>query len=118
MTFLVTNIRNEDILLGYPWLARYEPIFSWRHATIDEKALPVIIQTINPARQIDEAAKQAIIKILEDTTTNPLFYIRNTQEMDLTIQAQQYTTKAEIPSEYRQFAKLFSEEESYRYPPS
>src|ERR1700744_3136603 len=53
MTFLVTDIGNEDILLGYPWLARYEPNFSWKHATINERALPVIIQTINPEQQID-----------------------------------------------------------------
>ena len=28
MHFLVTDIGNEDILLGYPWLATYEPKFS------------------------------------------------------------------------------------------
>ncbi len=35
----------------------------------------------------------------------------------LTIQAQQYTTKTEIPKEYNNFAKVFSKEESKRYPP-
>ena len=49
MTFLVTDIGDEDILLGYPWLARYKPNFSWKHMTIDENALPIIIQTIHPA---------------------------------------------------------------------
>ena len=29
MTFLVTDIGNKDTLLGYPWLAEYEPRFSW-----------------------------------------------------------------------------------------
>ena len=48
MWFLITDIGREDVLLGYPWLATYEPGFSWRHATINEKALPVIIRTINP----------------------------------------------------------------------
>ncbi|KAF8256801.1 hypothetical protein EI94DRAFT_1638093 [Lactarius quietus] len=27
MHFLVTDIRSEDILFGYPWLAAYEPRF-------------------------------------------------------------------------------------------
>src|SRR6266581_606610 len=36
---------------------------------------------------------------------------------ELAIKAQQYTTKVDIPAEYRQFAKVFSEEESKRYPP-
>jgi hypothetical protein len=48
MCFLITDIRSEDILLGYPWLASFEPRFSWRHTIIDERALPVIILSINP----------------------------------------------------------------------
>ena len=48
MRFLVTDIGNEDILLGYPWLATYNPEFSWQHATIHEDALPVIIRSTNP----------------------------------------------------------------------
>ena len=34
MRFLITNIGKEDILLGYPWLATYEPKFRWKDATI------------------------------------------------------------------------------------
>src|SRR6202012_2838085 len=117
MTFLVTDIGNEDILLGYPWLAEYEPKFSWRHTTIDENALPVIIKTIDPQIQLDEAGKLAIVKILEDTTMNPPFQIRNTKATELAIQAKQYTQQTEVPQEYKKFAKLFSEEESQQYPP-
>src|ERR1700744_3279710 len=43
MTFLVTDIGNEDMLHGYPWLATYEPKFSWRHTTVWEDMLPIII---------------------------------------------------------------------------
>ena len=48
MRFLVTNIGREDILFGYPWLATFEPKFSWKHAMIDEKAMPIILRLINP----------------------------------------------------------------------
>ena len=41
MHFYITNIGKEDIFLGYPWLAAYEPRFG-------EEALPVIIRSINP----------------------------------------------------------------------
>ncbi len=37
--------------------------------------------------------------------------------MDLAVAAQQYTTKTMIPMEYKNYAKVFSEEESKRYPP-
>ena len=43
--------------------------------------------------------------------------IRATTATDLAIAAQQYTTKTEVPKEYKNYAKVFSEEESHQYPP-
>src|SRR6266702_283820 len=43
--------------------------------------------------------------------------INATTAMDRAVAAQQYTTKATIPPEYKAYAKVFSEEESKRYPP-
>ena len=34
MKFLITDVRNEDMVLGYPWLAMYKPKVSWRNATL------------------------------------------------------------------------------------
>ena len=48
MRFLITDIGREDILLGYPWLATYEPRFSWKHGTIDKANLPIVLHTIKP----------------------------------------------------------------------
>ena len=48
MRFLVTNIGSEDILLGYPWLATFEPRFDWASGTIDERVLPVVISSLDP----------------------------------------------------------------------
>src|SRR5258708_324239 len=42
----------------------------------------------------------------------------HTMATDLAIAAKQYTTKAEIPPEYRKHAKVFNEEEAQRFPPS
>ena len=43
MIFLVTELGAEDLLLGYPWLATYEPRISWRLATPFGDTLPIII---------------------------------------------------------------------------
>jgi hypothetical protein len=42
--------------------------------------------------------------------------IRNAS-VELAVATQQYTKKVEIPQEYQKFAKVFSEEESQRFPP-
>jgi len=45
MRFLVTDLGIEDVILGYPWLATFEPQFSWKDATVDTNILPVIIRS-------------------------------------------------------------------------
>jgi hypothetical protein len=47
MQFLITDIGDEDILIGYPWLATFKPKFNWRSAVINKQILPVIISSIN-----------------------------------------------------------------------
>ena len=47
MRFLVTDLGLEDLILGYPWLATFEPTFSWKNASIDTNALPVVIRSLD-----------------------------------------------------------------------
>ena len=47
MRFLVTDLGHKDLILGYPWLATFEPKFSWADGTIDVENLPVIIRSLN-----------------------------------------------------------------------
>jgi hypothetical protein len=123
MRFLITDIGMEDVLLGYPWLSMYEPCFSWRHDTIDESNLPIVLRTINPSDQKDivlqylSTNKRAeIVKELERDVGGEPPIIRNAS-VELAVAAQQYTKRVEIPKEYKAFTKVFSEEESKRFPP-
>ena len=47
MHFLITDLGGEDIILGYSWLATFEPHIVWSMATIDVAALPIVIRTVN-----------------------------------------------------------------------
>jgi len=131
MRFLITDIGKEDILLGYPWLATYEPRFSWRHGTIDEKQLPIVLRSINPndrravlkrllteekedakvARTFTKDTKEQIMTTLEEQV-----YGRRSA-VELAVDAKQYTKEVKIPTEYQSFTKVFSEQESKRFPP-
>ena len=92
-------------------MAAFEPQFTWKNGVIDEKELPIILRSVNPfipgkdpiiarARGIEYESRLAA-----------------TTSTELAIQAQQYTKKVEVPTEYQQFAKVFSEQESKRFPP-
>jgi len=109
--FLVTNIGNEDIILGYPWMAAFEPQFTWKNGVINEKELPIILWSVNPFTP----GKDPIITRCKGTGDDSRLAV--TTSTELAIQAQQYTKKVEVPAEYRQFAKVFSEQESKRFPP-
>src|SRR6266702_3813839 len=109
--FLITNIGREDIVLGYPWMAAFEPQFTWGSGMISKKALPIIIQLVNPSIP----GKDPIIARIQGT--NQESHLQATTSMELAIKAQQYVKKVEIPKDYQTFAKIFSEEESRRYPP-
>ena len=119
MRFLVTDIGNEDILLGYPWLATFEPKFGWKDAIIETQALPIIIASTIPVDSRSVIAglqtpeeKDDIVRELEETTT-----IRGIAT-ELAIQAGEGKKKVKIPEVYDRFKRLFSEEASQRFPPS
>jgi hypothetical protein len=121
MRFLITDIGKEDILLGYPWLAMFEPKFQWRSATIEPNTLPVILSSINPriirsqptiATALTDEDKQNIIEQLEEEST-----IRGIS-MDLAIQAGEQTKAQLLPQEYKEFSCLFDDKASQRFPPS
>jgi len=109
--FLVINIGNEDIILGYPWMAAFEPKFIWKNGVINEKELPIILWSVNPSIP----GKELIITRIRGSEDN--YRVQATTSTELAIKAQQYTKKVEVPTEYQQFAKVFSKEESKRYPP-
>jgi len=109
--FLITNIGNEDVVLGYPWMAAFEPQFTWRNGVIDERALPVVIRSVNPSKIGEESIIAQTQGIAKESR------LCATMATELAIKAQQYTKAVEVPEEYQQFTKVFSEEESKRYLP-
>jgi hypothetical protein len=121
MHFLITDIGQEEILLRYPWLATFKPIFDWKSTTIEPWFMPVIISSINPriiwsqpiiASTLTQGEKQSIIWQLETECT-----IRGVST-DLAIQAGEQTKDVEIPKEYQEFAWLFNDKAADRFPPS
>ncbi len=101
------DIGHEEILLGYPWLATFEPKFNWRSAIIDKRVLPIIISSINPhitrnqptiATMLTNEEKHSIVQQLDGECS-----IRGVAT-DLAIQAGEQQTDAELPKEYQEFA--------------
>ena len=123
MWFLITDLGHEDLILGYPWLATFEPGFSWADGTIDMEYLLVIVRSLNwetrltkitiswtVIEPISTQEKMQIVEELEEECFSIL--TRLAQE------AHQYQQRVEIPDEYQRHWKVFSKEESHQLPPS
>jgi hypothetical protein len=107
MCFLITDLGGEDLVLGYPWLATFEPKFNWREAVIDTTTLPIVIRSLDwkqaricptIAGIMTDQEKEAIVEELEMLTA-----IRSISTK-LAVEAGQYTKRVEIPPEYRRHA--------------
>ena len=136
MRFLVTDLGTKDLILGYPWLAVFEPKFQWRDASIDVEYLPIIIQSLTWKKiqlqiqdPIDPIPESQISRIettpLSDTEKDQIVQdlsheceIKTSITSQLAQEAQQYTKKVEIPDEYKRHWRVFSEEEAHQFPPS
>jgi hypothetical protein len=120
MRFLVSNIGRKDAILGYPWLATFEPHFSWKHGAINTSHLPIVLNSVNP-RLIQQGETIATLRtedkqsILDELTHECTARGAST---DLAINAQSTAKEVTLPPEYQRFASVFSEEESHRFPPS
>ena len=78
----------------------------------------MVLRSVNPHWTPQESIivhtnseKEAIVQTLESQC------MVQTTATELAIQAQQYTTKTEVPEEYKDFKKVFSKEELKHYPP-
>ena len=123
MRFLITDLGNEDLIPGYPWLATFKPKFSWADGTIDVEYLPVIIRSLDWETRLTKTtisrSTTEHISIQEKT-----HIVEELEEECFTIstrlaqEACQYQQEVEVPEEYKRHSKVFSEEESHRFPPS
>ena len=118
MRFLVAGIGKEDVLLGYPWLSTFHPEFHWNEGRIHDKYLPIELSSIHPRLHRNPVIaalwteeKLHIVKQLEHDCQI------QTTATDLAIASGKEEKVVETPKQYREFASVFSEEESQRFPP-
>ena len=49
MHFLIMDLGEDEIILGYPWLAAFQPCINWKNAMLDEEEQPLVIRTLDPS---------------------------------------------------------------------
>jgi hypothetical protein len=131
MLFYLTNLGEDRTILGFPWLAAFNPKINWADGTIED--LPLHITSKAAASQKPKPATKRGGKGRRTTAKHeekeqilmiPLEYEainKTTISTDLAAkQAEGKEAKSWselVPPPYHQHAKVFSKEEAKRLPP-
>jgi hypothetical protein len=120
MRFLVSDIGREDAILGYPWLATFEPHFSWKHGAINTSHLPIVLNSVNPRLIQQGAMIAAACTVDKQDIFNELAHKCTARGVstELAIEAKTGAKEVTLPPEYQRFTSVFSKEESQRFLPS
>ena len=59
MWFLVTDLGEDEIILGYPWLAAFQPDIDWKASVLVEELQPLVIKTLglNTDAEVEHVTK-------------------------------------------------------------
>src|SRR6266702_5688272 len=128
MKFLMTHIGEDELILGYPWLAAFKLMIHWKQVVLDESQQPLVIKTLGLkddlemaciskdwTKEAQEMAKEGeeifICRIDEEMIK------QTSTSMEMTIKAlpkEEKTWDKEVPKHYHKWQKVFSEEEAKR----
>ena len=109
MSFLVSDIGKEDIILGYPCLVAFEPRFQWRKGKLDPAYLPITCRNTGPTALpgVPTTDKKCrIMRQLENDCT------ARTIATNIAIEAEKDKKEVTLPPKYQKYASVFSEEEA------
>jgi hypothetical protein len=110
MRYLLSDLGDNKLILGYPWFANAQPKIDWKHGWLDSSQLPIVLRSADAAK----------IRFTPQTKNVP----RTRQETDhiyiacVTIRHDDPTDTSAIPPHFQCFTKVFSEEASHQYPPA
>ena len=130
MRFLITDLGEDEIVFGFPWLAAFEPKINWKNAVLEEEMQPVVIKTLG--LQIDKevskirnawteyAQKMATPgEEIHVTRIKAERIKRSSTSTQMAVKAlpkEEKTWDQIVPPQYHKWKKVFSEEEAKRYP--
>ena len=130
MCFWITDLGEDEIVLGYPWLATFQPRIDWKNAMLEEEEQPLVIRTLDPS--LDKEVAQiriAWIQRVEDLAEpGEEIFVQKLDNKQIrkastsTWQAAKAKPQEEktwdqiVPPQYHKWKKVFSEKEARHLP--
>jgi hypothetical protein len=130
MKFLVTDLGDDEIILGYPWLAAFQPKLDWKNAVLDESMQPLVIKTLglNLDEEVVQIRTAWCKRAASLATPGEEIFLHRFEESkvqktstaaELAVKAlpkEEKTWDQIVPPQYHKWKKVFSEEEAKQFP--
>ena len=111
MRFFLSDLGNHQDILGYPWFAAVQPKVDWKRGWIDISQLPIVLRAVDAAKARFLPRKSPLVP-KSPKRIDRLYLAR------ITFEPKKSTPNSQIPPQYQQFTKVFSEEASHEFPPA
>jgi len=128
LLFLIMDMGSDSMLLGMPFLAAFSPNIDWKegifHRDVTAFTKDAHLWTSNDEEVIPELEEDNLefeddFKFIPSNERNTITIRKTTIATELAAQAadkKQRTWQEQVPSVYHQYGKVFSNEESTRFP--
>jgi hypothetical protein len=107
MRFFLMDLGEHKAILRYSWFVAVQPKINWKQGWIDASYLPIILQTDNAGKAKYLARTINILRPIHWAQ----YYLGK-----VTIEMATKEELKEVPAEYEQHSKVFSEKESQQLP--
>jgi hypothetical protein len=109
LRFFLSNLGENKVILGYPWFTAFQPRINWKRGWINHGQLPIILCSSDASQA--RFLSRRVNKIR--TTPNKKIYICR-----MVADPENTSDNPNIPIQYCQYTRVFSEEASHEFPPS
>jgi len=128
LLFLIMDMGSDSMLLGMPFLAGFSPDINWKegifHGDVTASTKDAHLWTSKPEEYIPELEEDDLefeddYKFIPSNERNTITVRKTTTATELAAQAsdkRQRTWEEQVPSVYHQYGKVFSDQESTRFP--
>src|ERR1700742_5297184 len=107
MQFMLSDLGDQNCILGYPWFAAMQPCIDWARGWLDHDQLPIIIRSPD-AQCVRFVARNSKVALTS-------MQIRQLQEH---MEETQESIQKQISRWCSDYWKVFSDTEVQKFPPS
>jgi hypothetical protein len=118
--FYITNLGKDQLILGYPFLHRFNPKVNWWQGTLEGGQVQIQSTIFKHLDKLVTHWQAKALKELGKPKEGDAIYVRKmtlSQEMEKEYWKKGMPEIPSIPREYQKYEKVFSKEDARKFPP-